>query len=164
SSPAMKWRAGFDSPYPAPGPWEAVASPPHSGGGGCVAAPDVPRVGVGMNVGDTPRSWATSLAAGRDGRTVSGLGSAAGDTRGVAEHPRDGRVLTPPRQDLEGVRVGHSEHVRLLDPAVALDRGAVEGHPLVERDLELGRSDREALEVSEDVGEPEAHEPHPALL
>ena len=42
--------------------------------------------------------------------------------------------------------VGHGEHVGFLDPAVALDRRAVEGHALLERALELGRGDREALE------------------
>ena len=56
-----------------------------------------------------------------------------------ASSPRHGH-------DLERVRVGDREHVGLLDPAVALDRRPVEGHALLERGLELGRGDREALE------------------
>ena len=74
-----------------------------------------------------------------------------------ASSPRHGH-------DLEGVRVRHGEHVGLLDPAVALDRGAVEGHALLERTLELGRGDGEALERAEHVGEPEPDEPDAALL
>jgi len=82
----------------------------------------------------------------------------------VAEHPGDGSVVTAPRDDVEGVGIGHGQHVRLLDPAVALDRRAVEGHALLEGALELRRRDGEALERAEDVGEPEPDEPDPALL
>jgi hypothetical protein len=82
----------------------------------------------------------------------------------VAEHARDGRVLAAPGHDLERARVGLGEHVGFLDARVALDRGAVEGHALFEGTFELGRSDREALELAEHVGEPEAHEAHPAFF
>ena len=64
----------------------------------------------------------------------------------VAEHAGDGGVLAAPRHDLERVRVGQGEHVGFLDPAVALDGRAVEGHALLERRLELGRGDGEALQ------------------
>ena len=82
----------------------------------------------------------------------------------VAEHPGDRRVVAAPRHDLERVRVREREHVGLLDAAVALDGRAVEGHALLERGLELGGRDGEALERAEDVGEPEAHEADPPLL
>ena len=58
----------------------------------------------------------------------------------VAEDPRDRRVVVAPRDDLERVRVGDREHVGLLHAAVALDGRAVEGHPLLEGGLELGRA------------------------
>ena len=87
------------------------------------------------------------------------------ETVDVAEDPRATGASSPRHgHDLERVRVGHGEHVGLLDAGVALDRGAVEGHALFEGDLELGRRDREALELAEHVGEPEAHEAHAALF
>ena len=67
-------------------------------------------------------------------------------------------------QQLEGVRVGPGEHVGFLDPAVALDRRAVEGHALFEGGLELGRRDLDRLQKAEHVGEPEPHEAHAPLL
>jgi hypothetical protein len=76
----------------------------------------------------------------------------------VAEHPGDRRVFAAPRHDLERARVRHREHVGLLDPAVTLDRGTVERHALLERGLQLGGGDREALERAQHVGEPEPHE------
>ena len=60
--------------------------------------------------------------------------------------------------------VGLGEHVGLLDPAVALDRRAVEGHALLEGDFELGGGDLDRLQEPEHVGEPEADEPHASLL
>ena len=69
-----------------------------------------------------------------------------------------------PRQHLEGVGVGHGEHVALLDAAEAVDRRAVERHPVLERVLQLGRADGEALQAAEHVGEPQADQPHAAFL
>ena len=82
----------------------------------------------------------------------------------VAEDPRLGRLGVAPRQDLERVRVRDGQHVGLLDAGEAVDRGAIERHPVLERVLQLGRADGEALEVAEDVGEPQPHEAHAALL
>ena len=82
----------------------------------------------------------------------------------VTEHPGLGGSRIAPGEDLEGVRVGHGEHVGLLHPGEAVDGRAVEGHPVGERVVELGRGDGEALEVSEHVGEPEPHQADPALL
>ena len=59
---------------------------------------------------------------------------------------------------------GIGEHVALLDAAEPVDRRAVERHPVLERVLELGRADREALEVAEHVGEPQADEADAALF
>ena len=67
-------------------------------------------------------------------------------------------------QDLERLRVGLGEHVGLLHPAEAVDRRAVEGHPLVESVLQLGRRDGERLGRPEDVGEPELDEADAPLL
>ena len=55
----------------------------------------------------------------------------------------------------ERLRIGDRDHVRLLDRVEARDRRAVEAHPVVERRLDLGRGDREALQVPLEVGEPE---------
>ena len=82
----------------------------------------------------------------------------------VAEHPRRGRPLAAPRQDLERRRVGLGEHVGLVDPREPLDRGAVEPDPLRERALELGRRHRHGLQEPEHVGEPQPHEPDVTLL
>jgi hypothetical protein len=82
----------------------------------------------------------------------------------VAEHAGLGGVPAHPRDDLEGVGVGDREHVGLLDPREAVDRGPVEGHAVLEGVLELGRADGEALQVAEHVGEPEADEPDPAFF
>ena len=69
-----------------------------------------------------------------------------------------------PRQQLERVEVRLGQDVGLLDAAEAVDRAAVEGHPLVEGVLELGGGDVERLVAPEDVGEPQLDEPDPALL
>src|SRR5262249_22871772 len=82
----------------------------------------------------------------------------------VAEHARHGGVLTAPGDDLERSRVGLGEHVGFLHARVALDRRTVEGHALLERAFELGRCDREALELAEHVGEPEPNEADATLL
>ena len=71
----------------------------------------------------------------------------------VADHPADGAAAV--RHQAEGLRIGDRDHVRLLDRVEARDRRAVEAHPVVERRLDLGRGDREALQVPLEVGEPE---------
>ena len=53
---------------------------------------------------------------------------------------------------------GRARTSDLLDPAEAVDGGAVEGHALLESVLELGRGDAERLGRAEDVGEPELDE------
>jgi hypothetical protein len=88
----------------------------------------------------------------------------AGEALYVAEDPGDRRVLTAPRHDLERVRVGHGEHVGFLDPAVPLDGRAVERHALDQGGFELRRGDREALQETQDVGEPETDEPDAPFL
>ena len=57
----------------------------------------------------------------------------------VAEHARDALLLRAPRQHGERRRVGHRDHVGLLDRVEAGDRGAVEAHAALERVVELGR-------------------------
>ena len=82
----------------------------------------------------------------------------------VAEDARLRRARIGPRQHLEAVGIGPRQHVALLDARVAVDRRAVERHALVEGVLKLHRRDGEALQLTEDVGEPQPHEAHPALL
>ena len=59
------------------------------------------------------------------------------------------------RHQAERGGIGDRDHVGLLDRVEAGDRRAVEAHPVVQRALDLGRRDREALEVALDVREPE---------
>lgn len=83
----------------------------------------------------------------------------------VAEHPGLAAfVLRSPREQAEGGRVGHRDHIALLDPREPLDRGAVEAHPGLQGLGQLGACDGEALEPAENVGEPEAYEPDIVLL
>jgi hypothetical protein len=63
-----------------------------------------------------------------------------------------------PGQHRVRVRVGHRDHVRLLDRVEAGDGRAVEAHPVGERVLELLAADGEALQLPVDVGEPEPDE------
>jgi hypothetical protein len=77
----------------------------------------------------------------------------------VAEHACLGGLGVAPRQHLEGVRIGDGQDVALLDAAEPVDRRAVERHAVLERVLELGRADGEALQVAEDVGEPQSDQP-----
>ena len=74
--------------------------------------------------------------------------------------------LTPAleREDLEGGRVGHGDHVGLVDPGEALDGRAVEADALLEGRLQLGGRHRDALQRAEHVGEPQPDEPDVALL
>src|SRR6478735_2985414 len=82
----------------------------------------------------------------------------------VAEHAcRAGRV-TAPGQDLERRRVGLGQHVGLVDASESLDRRTVEADALGESPLELGRRDRNRLQGSEDVREPQTDEPDVSLF
>src|SRR5262249_42541780 len=74
------------------------------------------------------------------------------------DHPPELRLALLPRHDLEALGVGDRHHVRLLDGVEAGDRGAVEAHPVVEGALDLVGRDREALQMTLDVGEPEENE------
>jgi hypothetical protein len=82
----------------------------------------------------------------------------------VAEHAGDGILVAPPRQHLEGVRVGPQQRVALLHAGEPVDRGAVEAHALGEGVLQLGGGDRDRLQLPEHVGEPEEDEPHSPLF
>src|SRR5918992_4253106 len=84
----------------------------------------------------------------------------------VAEDTGDAPVgmVFSARHDLERACVGTGEHVGFLNAGESLDRGAVEADSLVERLLELLGCDREALEKTEDVGEPEPHQPDAPFL
>ena len=64
----------------------------------------------------------------------------------------------------ERVEVGHEEHVRLGDPREALDAGAVEPLPVLDRLLQLVHRHLDRLHLADDVGELEADEPQVAVL
>ncbi len=81
----------------------------------------------------------------------------------VAEKTGHPPALVVVRQDPEGLEVGLEEHVRLLDPHEALDRGAVEHDLAVERLVELAPRYLDVLVDAEDVGELQAEEVHPEL-
>ena len=91
------------------------------------------------------------------------VGLAAGRDH-VAEHARHAAVLRPPGEHREGGRVGHGDHVRLLDGVEARDRRAVEAHPALEGVLQLLRVHREALELPQDVREPQPDEADVTVL
>jgi hypothetical protein len=78
----------------------------------------------------------------------------------VADHPPRDAVA----QHTERARVRDRDHVRLLDRVEAGDRRAVEAHPVVERALDLACRDRETLEMTFEIGEPEEHVLDAALL
>jgi hypothetical protein len=82
----------------------------------------------------------------------------------VAEHAPDALLLRAPRQHGEGARVGHRDHVGLLDRVEARDRRTVEAHPVREGVSELVAPDREGLQLPEDVGEPQPDEADVPLL
>ena len=82
----------------------------------------------------------------------------------VAEHARHRPFLRAIGEDRERLRVGHGDHVRLLDGVEAGDRGAVEAHAPVERVVDLLLGDGEALQLPEDVREPQSDELDVALL
>ena len=69
-----------------------------------------------------------------------------------------------PRQHLKCRRIRPGHHVGLRHPGKPLDRGAVESDALLEGAFEFGRSDRDGLEVSEHVGEPQPDEADVAFL
>jgi len=84
---------------------------------------------------------------------VAGVGRAVGVDH-VAEHAGDRAVGGPPGADLEGGRIGHGHHVRLVDAAEAQDRGTVEAHAFLKGGLELLGRDLEAFQRAQDVHEP----------
>ena len=92
------------------------------------------------------------------------VGRAAVRQEDVAEHSRSTGRLGPPREDLEGRRIRFGQHVRLVHPGKTLDRRTVEPEPLCERPLEFGGRDRDRLQETEDVGEPQPDEPDVSFL
>jgi hypothetical protein len=73
----------------------------------------------------------------------------------VADHPRHRIAVHGPGEDREGCRIRPGDHVAFLNPREPFDARPVEPHPLVECDLQFMEGDGEALQESEDVGEPE---------
>ena len=97
-------------------------------------------------------------------RARVGAGRLAVGREDVAEHAGHAVVPVPPGQHLEGGGVGGQEHVGLEDARQSLDRRSVEADALLEGALDLGRCDGHGLELSGDVGEPQADEADVAFL
>jgi hypothetical protein len=81
----------------------------------------------------------------------------------VAQHPGHGIVFGP-RKDPERGRVGAGQHVGLLHAGEPFHRRAVEPDPLAEPFLQLLDGDGERLQESQDVREPQPHEPDTPVL
>ena len=90
---------------------------------------------------------------------VAGEGLAPG-LSDVAEHPGHGVLARTPGQQREGGRIGIGPHVALVVPGKSVNGRAVEPHAPVQRVLQVVGGDREALELAQDVGEPQANELH----
>jgi hypothetical protein len=69
-----------------------------------------------------------------------------------------------PRDLGERIHVWHQVLIGLRDPREALDRGAVEPGPVLDRALELVDRDRHRFDVADDVGELELDEADAARL
>ena len=82
----------------------------------------------------------------------------------VADDASHRRLAREVGQHLERLGVRHGQDVALLDPGEAVDGRPVEGHPLFEGVLQLGRGDVERLGDAEHVGEPQLHEADAAFL
>ena len=131
----------------------------------------VGRVGIG-EVEELDLGRGEERVAGRPGpleRAAQGVPRVAPEGRAVevgdvAEDAGHLRVVVVPRQQLEGLGIRAGQDVGLLDPAEPVDGRAVEGHPLVERVLQLGRGDVEPLGGPQDVGEPQLDEADAPLL
>ena len=133
------------------------------------------RAAVGIGVGEVE---VLDLGRGEEG-VAGGPGPLEGAAQGVpgialerrpvevgdvAEDPGHLGVVVVPGQQLKGLRVGAGQDVGFLHPAEAVDGRPVEGHPLVERVVELGRGDVEPLGGPEHVGEPQLDEADAPLL
>ena len=95
----------------------------------------------------------------RVGRSGLSVGS-----RDVAKHAR-GRVDLPsPRQHLKRCGVRVQQHIGLVHTRQSLDGGSVDSKPLGKRALDLGGCQRNVLEGSRHVGEPQPNELHTAFL
>ncbi len=78
----------------------------------------------------------------------------------VAEDERGALAALGPRQDREGVPVGHGDDVALLDLGVAADGRAVEGSAALDHVGELPVGDLDHLEVPQNVREPQLNVLH----
>ena len=67
-------------------------------------------------------------------------------------------MFGPPGQDCERRWVWLGQHVSFLDAGITIDRGPVEGHSLLERNLKFRRADSDRLEKALNVGEPQTNE------
>ena len=69
-----------------------------------------------------------------------------------------------PRENFKCVGVGEGEHVALLHAAVAVDRGTVKRHSVVQRIFHFGWRNGERFECAEHIGKPESHQSDTAFL
>jgi hypothetical protein len=82
----------------------------------------------------------------------------------VAEHAGLGSVAVGPGQHHESVGVGDGQNVTLLNARETIDGRTIEAHAVLEGVLQFGGADGEALQIPQDVGEPQTNQPHTSFL
>ena len=82
----------------------------------------------------------------------------------IADQPGHPAVAGPPGKNGEGVQVRVEILVRLVDPHEPLDGGAVKHDLVVDRLLDLRRSNGHVLQLAENIGELQANELHILLF
>ena len=123
------------------------------------------ELGLGAEVGDVGHAARAQMLLGLDRHVarVARVGLARDRVEHHA-HERDRRRLVERVED-RGRRVGHQQHVRLVDLLEPADRRAVEADPLAERVL-VERRERHphVLPGSRQVGELQVHQPRAVAL
>src|SRR6267154_1053213 len=82
----------------------------------------------------------------------------------VADQPAHALAVHFPGEDLERAPVRHRDEIALVDPGEALDGGAVDAHALFERVGQYAERDAHALQLTQNVDEPEMDHLHTAFF
>jgi len=90
---------------------------------------------------------------------ISLVGTSVG-IQDVAEHSSHGLFPGTPRKKLKGRGIGNRHHVAFLDAGEPFDGGSVKAHPFTECQGQFVRGHGKALELSQDIGEPQLDERH----
>ena len=82
----------------------------------------------------------------------------------ITDHSGHRPIGRPPGDHLKGRRIGHGDHVALLNARKSLDRRPVEAHSLLDALFQLRGRDAENLLHPQDIREPELHEADIVIL